>query len=125
MLAHRNHQMSAAVGSPQLNKFEQVPSPWAPRVGGLLSVWTLMHTSTQAIYSTIHKVTGLTVPGHSMLLPGTIPETLISHEWEPPAGMGLWGCFQPGEYLADGFVNSAVNFQCWTSTQSLSGVNTP
>ena len=31
--------------------------------------------------STIHKAAGLTVPGHSMILPGTIPETPISCEW--------------------------------------------
>ena len=41
-----------------------------------------------------------------MILPGTIPETPISHEWswrlERP-----WGSFQPGERLAGGFVNSA------------------
>ena len=30
---------------------------------------------------TIHKAAGLTVPGHSMILPGTIPETPISREW--------------------------------------------
>ena len=32
-------------------------------------------------YSAIHKAGGLTVPGRSMILPGTIPETPISHEW--------------------------------------------
>ena len=31
--------------------------------------------------SAIHKAAGLTVPGHSMTLPGTIPENLLSHEW--------------------------------------------
>ena len=33
------------------------------------------------INSPIHKAAGLTVPGHSMILPGTIPETPISREW--------------------------------------------
>ena len=32
-------------------------------------------------YSAIHKAGGLTVPGRSMILPGTIPETPISREW--------------------------------------------
>ena len=32
-------------------------------------------------YSAIHKAAGLTVPGHSMTLPGTIPENILSHEW--------------------------------------------
>ena len=40
-------------------------------------------------YSAIHKTASLMSPGRSMILPGTIPETPISHEWEPPAGMGL------------------------------------
>ena len=31
--------------------------------------------------SAIHKAGGLTVPGRSMILPGTIPETPISREW--------------------------------------------
>ena len=70
------------------------------------------------IYSIIHKVTSLTVPGCSMNLLGTIPENLLQHysqscqphsSWpfhdfawynssnshkllmELPAGMGLWG----------------------------------
>ena len=32
-------------------------------------------------YSAIHKAANLTVPGHSMISSGTIPETPISHEW--------------------------------------------
>ena len=36
--------------------------------------------STFTNYSAIHKATGLTVPGHSMILTGTIPETPTSHE---------------------------------------------
>ena len=32
-------------------------------------------------YSAIHKAASLMVPGHSMILPGTISETPISHEW--------------------------------------------
>ena len=35
----------------------------------------------KSLKSTIHKADGLTVPGHSMILPGTIPETPISREW--------------------------------------------
>ena len=42
-------------------------------------------------YSTIHKAASLTVPGRSMILPGTIPETSISREWsqwlERPLGV--------------------------------------
>ena len=30
------------------------------------------------VYSTIHKATSLMVPGHSMTLPRTIPEDLLS-----------------------------------------------
>ena len=41
--------------------------------------------------SAIHKTTGLTVPGRSVILPGTIPETSISREWsrrlERPLGV--------------------------------------
>ena len=33
-------------------------------------------------YSAIHKATGLTVPNCSMTLPGTIPENLLSCEWD-------------------------------------------
>ena len=33
------------------------------------------------VYSAIHKAADLTVPGCSMILPGTIPETPISCEW--------------------------------------------
>ena len=33
-----------------------------------------------ATNSAIHKATSLTVPSHSMTLPGTIPENLLSHE---------------------------------------------
>ena len=49
---------------------------------GFVRVSQIKTTSNSAI----HKATGLTVPGHSMTLPGTIPETPISHEWEPVAG---------------------------------------
>ena len=60
------------------------------------------------VNSAIHKAAGLTVPGHSMILPGTIPETPISHEcsrdWNGP-----WGRFQPGRTPTGGFVNSAGN----------------
>ena len=58
--------------------------------------------------SAIHKAAGLTVPGHSMILPGTIPETHISCEWS-------WWLEQPlgvvpiaGRTPTGGFVNSAV-----------------
>ena len=41
--------------------------------------------------SAIHKAAGLAVPGRSMILPGTIPETPISCEWsqqlERPLGV--------------------------------------
>ena len=45
----------------------------------------------KTLNSAIHKAACLTVPGHSMILPGTIPETPISHEWsqwlERPLGV--------------------------------------
>ena len=47
-------------------------------------VWTRVtceDTFNGDLYSAIHKAAGLTVPGHSMILPGTIPETPISREW--------------------------------------------
>ena len=37
--------------------------------------FTLVHTSR-----VIHEATGLTAPGHSMALTGTIPENPLSHE---------------------------------------------
>ena len=55
----------------------------------------------------IHKAAGLTVPGHSMTLPGTIPENLLSHEW----GQRLeWSEVLPttGRMLDSGFVNSTI-----------------
>ena len=33
------------------------------------------------INSAIYKAGSLTVPSHTMILPGTIPDTLISCEW--------------------------------------------
>ena len=55
----------------------------------------------------IHKATGLTVPGHSMTLPGTFPENLLTHVW------GQW--LEQSEVipttprtLASGFVNSTI-----------------
>ena len=61
--------------------------------------------------STIHKAAGLTVPGHSMILPGTIPEIPISHEWsrqlERPPDHILYGGRPYG-----GFVNSATGGVC-------------
>ena len=60
--------------------------------------------------SAIHKAAGLTVPGRSMILPGTIPETPISREWsqqlEHPPDHVLYGGRPYG-----GFVNSAVRIQ--------------
>ena len=72
--------------------------------------------------SATHKTVGLTVPGHSMILPGTIPETTISREWSRrqegvvPTGRS----FQLGERLAGGFVNSAVRrmtFRGWRARE--------
>ena len=59
------------------------------------------------INSAIHKAAGLTVPGLSMILPGTIPETSISREWS------RWLERSPDYVLYSGrpyggFVNSAV-----------------
>ena len=67
-----------------------------------------MYEVTCDSYSAIHKAAGLTVHGRSMILPGTIPETPISHEWSRWLEWPL-GVFQPGERLASGFVNSAVS----------------
>ena len=67
-------------------------------------------------YSAIHKAAGLTVPGHSMILPGTIPETPISREWsqrlEHPPDHVLYG-----GRLYGGFVNSAVYMRMITEKQ--------
>ena len=65
-------------------------------------------TEEACIYSAIHKSTGLMVPGRSMILPGTIPETPTSHEWgqrlEQSPGV------IPARRMPGGdFVNSAVN----------------
>ena len=57
--------------------------------------------SNAIYYSAIHKAAGLTVPSHSMILPGTIPETPVSREWSQWLEM-----VQP---LANSFVNSAVS----------------
>ena len=43
--------------------------------------------------SVIHQSAGLTVPGRSVTLPGTIPQTPIGHEWEPAAAMASGGRF--------------------------------
>ena len=61
--------------------------------------------------SAIHKTAGLTVPGCSMILPGTIPEIPISHEcsrWlERPLGVVPTA----GRTPTGGFVNSAVKIR--------------
>ena len=59
-------------------------------------------------YSPIHKAAGLTVPGHSMILPGTIPETPISHEWSQWLGRPLGVVPTADRMPTSGFVNSAV-----------------
>ena len=38
----------------------------------------IRHLCESHFYSTIHKATSRMVPGHSMTLPGTIPEDLLS-----------------------------------------------
>ena len=48
------------------------------------------------------------VAGHSMILPGTIPETPISREWSQRLEQSL-GVVPTGERHAGGFVNSPVN----------------
>ena len=60
--------------------------------------------------SALHKAVGLTVQGHSMILPGTIPETYISREWSrrQEGVVPIGRSFQLGERLACSFVNSAV-----------------
>ena len=57
---------------------------------GSHSCWQLFREQL-VTNSAIHKAAGLTVPGCSMILPGTIPETPISCEWsqwlEQPLGV--------------------------------------
>ena len=60
--------------------------------------------------SPIHKAASLTVPGRSMILPGTIPETPISREWSLPAALNSAvrnSCRVPEWYLN----NSGESFQ--------------
>ena len=61
-------------------------------------------------YSPIHKAAGLTVPGRSMILPGTIPETSISREWSRRLERPLGVVSTAGRTPTGGFVNSAVTF---------------
>ena len=61
-----------------------------------------------SLYSTIHKAAGLTVPGRSMILPGTIPETPISREWSRRLERPLGVVPTAGRMPTSGFVNSAV-----------------
>ena len=44
--------------------------------GGFVNSTVKLH-----IYSAIHKAASLMAPGHSMILPGTVPETPISRKW--------------------------------------------
>ena len=55
----------------------------------------------------IHKAPILTVPGCSMILPGTIPEIPISCEWSWHLEWSL-GVIPAGRTLVGGFVNCAV-----------------
>ena len=59
-----------------------------PQVGG--TVGPLCATLTY-VNSTIHEPAGLVVPGRSVALSRIIPETPISREWEPAAGMATGG----------------------------------
>ena len=70
-----------------------------------------MQHNSMRVNSAIHKAAGLMVPGRSMILPGTIPETPVSHEWSH-GWNGPWGSFQQGERLAGDFLNSAVRVIC-------------
>ena len=59
--------------------------------------------------SPIHKAAGLTGPGRSMILPGTIPETPISREWSRRLERPLGVVPTAGRTPTGGFVNRAVN----------------
>ena len=73
---------------------------------------TASHGTTMLLlYSTIHKAAGLTVPGRSMILPGTVPETPISREWSQWLEQRLGVIPTAGRTPTGGFVNSAVNGQ--------------
>ena len=74
----------------------------------LMLVTHIIIAFNHGIDSAIYKAGSLTVPSHSMILPGTIPDTLISCEWGASSWNGLWGSFLMGECLAGGFVNSTV-----------------
>ena len=83
------------------------PEGWRPPPRGNPESATVYYD----VYSAIHKAAGLTVPGCSMILPGTIPEIPISREWsqrlERPPDQVLYGGRPYG-----GFVNSAVCQLC-------------
>ena len=59
--------------------------------------------------SVIHKAAGLTVPGRSMTLPGTIPENLLSCEWGQWLELSLRVVPAAGRMLDGDFVNRAVS----------------
>ena len=61
-------------------------------------------------YSAIHKAAGLAVPGRSMILPGTIPETPISHKWSWQLERPLGVIPTAGRMPTGGFVNSTVMY---------------
>ena len=77
-------------------------------------------------YSAIHKAASLTVPGHSMILPGTIPETRISREWsrqlEQPLGIGnITIC--PAMNINFWFLGGVSLLQMFTTTRPHGNVN--
>ena len=72
----------------------RVCSHWSiakPKAKSIIFRWHVSKANATLFYNVIHKAAGLTVPGHSMILPGTIPETPISREWsqwlEQPLGV--------------------------------------
>ena len=76
--------------------------------GSLRSFQPLAERWTAA-YSPIHKAASLTVPSHSMILPGTIPETPISREWSRRLELPQGVIPTAGRTPTGGFVNSAVS----------------
>ena len=66
-----------------------------------------LFTKRLSPYSVIHKAAGLTVPSHSMILPGTTPINPEQSRWLEQVSEVV----PTGECLASGFVNTAASYR--------------